>query len=271
MSNLLSLYKEKGFIVLKGFWDKADIVKLRSEVKKTFALQIKRVLGVGVDINDDPAFESAMYQFFEKDLQTFMNCGKQVQHLISLHRLGTDPSLVKQLQDLGLSFPVISVRPSMLFNSRYLAKKEEYWKLGSHQDWRSSQGSLDSVTVWFPLIDAGAEIGALQVIPGTHKLGLLASENVSYYGKITADIREEDYIQLEFQLGDVLLFNSFLVHRSGNNVTQSIRWSVQLRYNNIEEPSFIDRGFPNPFIYKPEPELITQGFPSKKQITDFFS
>ena len=157
----MSDFKENGFIVLKSFLDKAELVKLREEVKKTFALQIKHVLGEVVDINDDPAFESAMYKFFQKDLQTFMNCGKQVQHLISLHRLGTDPHLVKQLQDLGLAFPVISVRPSMLFNSRYLAKKEEYWKLGSHQDWRSSQGSLDSVTVWFPLIDAGADIGAL--------------------------------------------------------------------------------------------------------------
>jgi phytanoyl-CoA hydroxylase len=110
----------------------------------------------------------------------------------------------------------------------------------------------------------------LQVIPGTHKLGLLDSEAVSYYGKITEKFAEEDYIQLEFETGDALFFSSFLVHRSGLNSTESIRWSVQLRYNNVEEPTFIERGFPNPFIYKPAPDLITPGFPTKDQIQTLF-
>jgi phytanoyl-CoA hydroxylase len=267
----LSDYNKDGFIIIKGFFNKEEIEHLREEVKKVFALQMERILKTKIDIDDDGNFEKSMYKLFAADLDTFSNCGKQVQQLISLHRMGTDPRITGTLQELGLHSPIISVRPSMLFNSRHLAKKEEYWKLGAHQDWRSSQGSLDSVTVWFPLVRSTAAIGALQVIPRTHKLGLLDSEAVSYYGKITEIFADEDYMQLEFETGDALFFSSFLVHRSGINSTESIRWSVQLRYNNVEEPTFIQRGFPNPFIYKPSPDLITPGFPTKDQIQTLFS
>jgi phytanoyl-CoA hydroxylase len=266
-----SQFLDQGFIIIRGFFNNNEINILRREVKKVFALQIEGKLKTHVDIDDEPGFEKAMYSFFEQDLDTFMNCGKQVQQLISLHRLGTDPRITTILMELGVEFPIISVRPSMLFNSRYLAKKEEYWRLGAHQDWRSSQGSLDSVTVWFPLISADSAIGALQVIPETHKLGLLDSESVSYYGKLIGDFKEEDFTQLEFEIGDVLFFSSFLVHRSGTNVTESIRWSVQLRYNNIEDPTFIERGFPYPFIYKPQAELITPGFPGTDQVLKIFT
>jgi phytanoyl-CoA hydroxylase len=267
----LADFKKNGFIILKDFFNTAELIHLRKEVRKVFAFQIGRVLKIEVDIDDEGKFEQSMYKFFEADTDSFANCGKQVQQLIPLHRIGTDPRVAGTLEQLGLSFPIISVRPSMLFNSRHLAKKEEYWKLGAHQDWRSSQGSLDAVTLWFPLINAGAAIGALQVIPGTHKLGLLDSETVSYYGKIKEDFSDSGYVQLEFGIGDALFFNSFLVHRSGMNATESIRWSVQLRYNNIAESTYIERGFPNPFIYKPAPDLVTPGFPTKEQISHLFS
>jgi phytanoyl-CoA hydroxylase len=267
----LSDFKKNGFILIRDFFQKNEINNLRRRVKEVFAIQMKRVLNFEVDIDDEVNFEKSIYRFFELDLDAFMCCGKQVQQLISLHNLGTDSKITGILKELGLEFPIISVRPSMLFNSRYLAKKEEYWKLGAHQDWRSSQGSLDSITVWFPLVDADAAIGALQVIPESHKLGLLESESVSYYGKIIDDFSDENYLQLEFEIGDVLLFSSFLVHRSGINCTESIRWSVQLRYNNLAEPTFIERGFPNPFIYKPNPDLLTPGFPTKEQVLNLFS
>jgi phytanoyl-CoA hydroxylase len=267
----VSHFLNEGFILVRDFFEKNEIDNLRKEAKKIFALQIKKIMNVEVDINDDSNFEKSMYKFFEVDVDTFMSCGKQVQQLILLHKMGTDSKITSVLQNLGLQFPAISVRPSMLFNSRYLAKKEEYWKLGAHQDWRSSQGSLDSITVWFSLINSNAAIGALQVIPGTHKLGLLDSEPVSYYGKIIGDFKDEDYLQLEFEIGDILFFSSFLVHRSGTNITESIRWSVQLRYNNIAEPTFIERGFPNPFIYKPQPDLVTHGFPEKEQVLRIFT
>jgi len=46
---------------------------------------------------------------------------------------------------------------------------------------------------------------------------------------------------------------------------------VQLRYNNLDEPTFIERGYPMAYIYKPETELVTPNFPTVEQLKEVFS
>jgi phytanoyl-CoA hydroxylase len=260
----VDFYREQGYVLLRNYLDKNIVAQIYTETRQIFAEQIKRVLNKTVDIEDRKAFEQALYEFFQKDLKSFINCGKQVNHLLSLHRFGTDEAFIKVANALGLEFPVISNRPTLLFNSPHLATRKDYWKLEAHQDWRPSQGSLDSITAWFPLIDCDTALGALQVMPKSHYMGLLRTVEYGYYGEINeVEMKDEDFVQLEFEAGDVLFFNALLVHRSGLNSTDDVRWSVQYRYNNINEPTFIERGFPSPFNYKPDGDVLVPGFPSK--------
>lgn len=270
MATLKEQFNRDGYLILKGFFDVTAIQQIYTEARQIFAIQIKRVLGLSVDINDRDAFEEGMFAFFEKDFTSFVNTGKQVQHLISMHRLGTDEKLVDLLTRIGYDFPSIGVRPAMQFNSRYLSKGGSHWKLGAHQDWRTGQGSLDSAVCWFPLVDCNADLGSLQIIPGSHKFGLMKADTNGYLGSIQEDLNEEDFVQTTFEVGDLLIFSAFLIHRSGENITRNIRWSIQLRYNNMAEPTFQERGFPMPYIYKPEENLVTPDFPQPGHLEQAF-
>lgn len=265
-------FNKNGYVLLRNFLDKQTVAEIYREAREIFAVQIKRVTGQSVNIEDRDAFEAAMFDFFEKDFDAFVNTGKTVQHSFTLHRLAVSERIEQVLKELGVEKPVIGARPAMQFNSRFLSKDgSKHWKLDAHQDWRTGQGSLDSTVIWFPMVEAGAEIGALQVIPGSHKSGLLEASTSGYQGGITATLKEEDFVQTEFRVGDILIFSAFLVHQSGNNVTRNIRWSVQLRYNNLAEPTFIERGYPMAYIYKPEPDLVTPNFPTPQQLKDLYS
>jgi phytanoyl-CoA hydroxylase len=264
-------FNKDGFLILKNFFNQEEIQNIYTEARQLFAIQIKQILGKDVDINNKDEFEQAMFEFFEKDFTAFVNTGKQTQHLISMHRLGTDERIISLLKDIGYEFPTIAVRPAMQFNSRYLSKGGSHWKLGAHQDWRTGQGSLDSVVLWFPLVDCNADLGSLQIIPASHKDGLMKADTSGYTGSIQEEIGEEKYVQTEFEIGDLLIFSAFLIHRSGENITNNIRWSIQLRYNNIAEPTFRERGFPMPYIYKPEDNLVTPNFPQKEQLEQVFA
>jgi ectoine hydroxylase-related dioxygenase (phytanoyl-CoA dioxygenase family) len=211
-----------------------------------------------------------MYRLFEIDLQCFTNCGKQAQHLVSLHRLSLDDRIIEVLHELGLGFPNISTRPVLYFNAERLAKKEVYWRLSAHQDWRSMQGSLDAVVVWIPVVDVDRSLGALEVIPGSHRWGLLESDLVDGYGKVKEPLPTSNVVPVEVERGDALFFSAFLVHRSGTNVTDAIRWSCHFRYNNLQEKTFIQRGFPHPYIYRPRAELISPDFPSASAVAEAF-
>lgn len=263
-------YKERGYLLLEGLFKKEEVDVIRDEAREVFALQMARLGILGSEDVGEEEFERGMFELFEKDVATFANCGKQAQHLISLHRLALDERIVNKLNELGLEFPNVSTRPVMYFNHRNLAKKEVYWKLSAHQDWRSMQGSLDSVVVWIPLVDVDEDLGALEIIPGSHKWGLLEAEMAEGYGQLEEEIENAEMIPVEVEKGDALFFSSFLAHQSGTNVTEHIRWSCHFRYNNLREETFVERGYPHPYVYHPQKELITENFPSRELVEQAF-
>ena len=265
-------YQAEGFLLCRGFFDPEEIGRIHADAKAVFAAQMQR-LGIASDADrslDDAAFDAAMVELFERDLQTFTNCGKQAQHLISLHRLSLHERVVEKLRQLGLSAPNISTRPLLYFNAERLAKKKVYWRLDAHQDWRSMQGSLDSVVVWVPLVPIDCALGALEIIPRSHLWGLQEAKIVDGYGHLEQKIEQSSFVPVEVERGDALFFSSLLLHQSGTNVTQRIRWSCHFRYNNLAEPTFIERGYPHPYLYKPQEELITPDFPSTAQVKATF-
>jgi phytanoyl-CoA hydroxylase len=262
-------FKQDGFVHLPGFFRTEEVEEIRQDAMKVFLAQMVRHRIIdSLDI-PEREFEVGMFELFKRFAPDLINCGKQTQHLISLHRLSLDPRVEATLRDLGLGFPNISTRPVLFFNSRHLAEREVYWKVFPHQDWRSMQGSLDAIVLWIPLCDIDVPLGALEIVPGSHKHGLVTTDVVDGFGKVE-QFSDEDFVPVSSHQGDALFFSSFLVHRSGNNVTDSIRWSCHFRYNNLEEPTFVVRGYPHPYLYKPQEELITPGFPSRDDLRDLF-
>jgi hypothetical protein len=268
-------YRTRGFAVCRRMFDPQEVAAVHADAKAVFLAQMRRHGLLPAGAVGEAAYAEAMFRLFEIDLPTFVNCGKQAQHLVSLHRLSLDSRILGRLDSLGLACPNISTRPVLYFNHPRLASKEAYWRLSMHQDWRSMQGSLDAVVVWVPLVDVDRELGALEVVPGSHRWGLLPAEMADGYGHIAADAQERigaDALQsVELQLGDALFFSAFLVHQSGTNVSQAIRWSCHFRYNNLRDPTFVERGFPHPYVYRPGEELITPGFPQREQVEAVFA
>lgn len=269
MNNLREIFQEQGFARLNGFFNREDVERVRVDAKWVFINQMTSRGFAAHAAVDERQFERGMTRYFSEDPDGFINCGKTCQHLISLHRLSLREEVVKQLVALGVKRPNICTRPVLYFNSRHLAKSEVYYKSPPHQDWRSMQGSLNAMVIWVPLVDVPHELGALEIIPGSHVWGLQDSREDEWYRRIEG-LSDEQYQSVEVAAGDVLFFSAFLVHRSGNNVTDSIRWSCHFRYNDLEESTFVSRKYPNPYIYKPQQELVTKDFPSRDQLQKVF-
>jgi phytanoyl-CoA hydroxylase len=95
------------------------------------------------------------------------------------------------------------------------------------------------LTVWFPLRDAGVEHGCLQVVPGSHRRGLLAHCPGGPGGlEVPERIAPRDEaIAIPMRAGDVLFIDKTTLHSSLPNVSDEIRISFDLRYNPIGQPS----------------------------------
>lgn len=271
----LEAYNKSGYLIFKKFFSQENINSILLDAKSVFHKQflskgISSASSVGKMTEDE--FNNCLFSLFEKNPETLINCGKQVQHLISLHRLSVDEKIEQLLYALGLKSPNISTRPVAYFNHKRLAKKSVYYKVDAHQDWRSMQGSLNSVVIWVPLIDVNKDLGALEVIPGSHLDGLRTNHIDAGFGMVNLSKEDIDkFVTVELEQGDILLFSSFLIHQSGENVTDKPRWSCHFRYNDLSEQSFINRNFAHAYIYRPQEELITSDFPDQEQVRAIFS
>jgi ectoine hydroxylase-related dioxygenase (phytanoyl-CoA dioxygenase family) len=267
----LGQYRRDGYCLIRGLLDVAGPEAVLQEARRVFLAQMLKRGTLHEVPRDQEAFEEALFRYFSEDQEGFVSCANQSQYTVSLQRLGVEPRIIAAIRELGLTFPILCKYPTLYFNSRHLATKEHYWRQGAHQDWRFLQGSLDSMVVWVPLVPISRELGALELLPGSHRLGLRADVDLSAdYGKLPYDLDDPSFVPIEAEPGDVLFFSTFLIHRSGTNSTRSIRWSCHFRFNNALEPTFVDRQFPSTFRYKPRQDLITPGFPSQQDLTRVF-
>ena len=201
-----------------------------------------------------------------------MGCAKAVQHLLSVNHFASGSKIKSILKEFGLKNPIICVKPIIFFNSPNLAKQEAHFKTPAHQDWRSMQGSLNSIVIWIPLIDILPELGPVEFVLKSHLEGLQETHDSGLFQSIKPKKNEErKFESFPVQKGDIVVFSSFTIHRSGDNITNNLRWSMHFRYNDLDEPSFVERGFPHPYkVYHPEKALILKNYPTKEKLIEIF-
>lgn len=205
MTNDSRLFNEQGFAHLKSFFDVDEIIRVREDAKFVFIKQMSHLGIIGSGPISEEQFERSLFEYFIEDRQGFINCGKTCQHLISLHRLSLSNRLIEKAKQFGLACPSICTRPVMYFNSRHLAIADVYYKSPPHQDWRSMQGSLNALVVWVPLVNINEKLGALQIIPGSHLMGLQDSIEDEWFRHIETT-KNEHYVSVEVEAGDALFF-----------------------------------------------------------------
>lgn len=268
MSDIKLQYKRNGFVLLKQIIPLEKVSAIQNDAIEIFS---KQIIANGIDLNEQN-FEVSLFELFNRNYKAFIGAAKLCQHTIILHSLASEQIIITKLKEIGIEKPAICVKPIIYFNSRHIAKIEGNYKTPTHQDWRSMQGSLNSAVVWIPLIPISKDLGALEVVPGSHKFGLMNSESDEWFRKIKDDrISDDKFISLEVEPGDMVIFSSFLVHKSGNNITENIRWSMHFRYNDIFEETFIKREYPHPYVvYRPDQDLVTPNFPDISELEKIF-
>lgn len=101
-------------------------------------------------------------------------------------------------------------------------------------------------TAWIPFLDANMTNGCIQVVRGGHRSGKVARHRLentvgdrdSWYLYIDeSDLPEGEIVTCEMPLGSVLFINQLVPHRSLENRSDRIRWSVDLRWQNPALPT----------------------------------
>ena len=109
------------------------------------------------------------------------------------------------------------------------------------------------LTAWIPLLGVNRINGCMEVISESHRLGNVGTHtncwgNTWYidinettiknelFDDINADINEK-IVTCDINRGDVLFLNNMVVHRSLENYSNDIRWSLDLRWQDMNKPT----------------------------------
>ena len=111
-----------------------------------------------------------------------------------------------------------------------------------HQDagvtWAEADGQF-ILTVWVPFTEATPENGCLQIIPRINGSGLKKHQTHPLHG--TAIVPDEmpaaEPLTLPMHKGDMLLMHKETPHRSTPNRSDTVRWSMDLRYQQTGTPT----------------------------------
>lgn len=116
-----------------------------------------------------------------------------------------------------------------------------------HQDSGYFEPTCDKalvLTVWLPLVNATQENGCMWVLPGGHKPGKVVRHRSSSKGPYL-EILEEDLPPgtprcVPVPKGGALLMTNLIPHASFDNVSDGVRWSMDLRYQSAALPTNAD-------------------------------
>jgi hypothetical protein len=165
----------------------------------------------------------------------FMAAYDEIQRLEAFHALAHAPPLLEVLR--RLFGEEVLVHPRNI--ARVMFPQNNRFATPAHQDYVHIQGCERTFTAWIPLGDCPAEFGGVEVLPESHRHGVLPPHRADGAGGLGVDTDDLglEWTGGDFRCGDVLLFQSLCVHRGRHNLTADrVRLSVDYRYQPASQP-----------------------------------
>lgn len=174
----------------------------------------------------------------------------KISKLYNLHREAPYRTLARR-PDLALLISGLLGPDVDIFNSQYIFKNPGAWGQPWHQDSLYFQfNRFPQAGVWLATSEATAENGCLYVLPGSHREPIhehlpdsRADANLGY-----VEIRDHDFsgsVPVLMEPGDILVFHSFLMHRSADNTSDGRRTAVVDHYG---QAGTRQTGLPSPTV-----------------------
>lgn len=156
-------------------------------------------------------------------------------------------SYIKYLLGLTQTSPVYLTNNGIIFThpNNDANKRSSNIEIEWHRDNFFTIPKSRFLHVWIPLLhDATKANGALQVCPGSHKEGLgkqLIDAEAPYDHRYLVDpatVACYQPISLEIRLGQALIFDNCLMHRSGKNTSDQVRCTLIGLHHDVSNPNF---------------------------------
>ncbi|AFY94664.1 phytanoyl-CoA dioxygenase family protein [Chamaesiphon minutus] len=262
-----------GVLIIKSFYDiTTEIEPIQYAIYNIINILIKKYhLSIEQLPFSSATFDSGYQELIAYDRQIggeVYDAIKQIPAFIRLVASSRHDAIFSQLRQTDL--PGIAAAG---YGIRIDNPYEEKYRAPWHQDYPAQFRSLDGLVFWSSLVPVTSSLGPVEFCTGSHKDGLVPvytkdANNSEKSGAYALTIINEASLIASYphispltQPGDLIVIDFLTLHRSGLNMSQRSRWSMQMRYFNFTEPTGIKIGWKGAFasgvnVEEVHPELF---------------
>ena len=220
-------WNEKGFILIPNFFPEDKCI----EINQTVVDIVRSMAGNSEEFNHTYIDQGHIGIREMKPSQKIENIEDEMSKVFRLHQTGIFNEFIKRDDLLNIVEDILGENIDC-FLSQFIFKNPGAWGQPWHQD--SSYFPFDrapQVGAWLATSAATKENGCLVILPGSHKEviheHLPDDRPGSNYGY--TEIKDHDFkkeMPLFLNTGDLLLFHSFLMHKSYDNKSNNRRTAM---------------------------------------------
>ncbi|WP_409344441.1 phytanoyl-CoA dioxygenase family protein [Paenibacillus sp. MBLB4367] len=248
-SEQLAHYDREGYLVLADLLTEADMAAVKQAMTDKVSMIADELFADGLiaDKLEHRPFPNRLAELFEGLTDRhFLKYGRSWRdRLPGYYDLQANSKILDAVE--SLIGPEIFVNP--VYNVRPKVPRVAAGAVPWHQDksyWPDANAN-PVITVWIPLVDATLENGCLHIKPRTHKKKLLDWHHETETGTGYTALHEEQLgkrktVVLPVSAGSAILFNDRVLHMSTPNLSNSVRWSVDLRYQPTDQDPMPQHG-----------------------------
>ena len=220
-------WNEKGFILIPNFFPEDKCI----EINQTVVDIVRSMAGNSEEFNHAYIDQGHIGIREMKPSQKIENIEDEMSKVFRLHQTGIFNEFIKRDDLLNIVEDILGENIDC-FLSQFIFKNPGAWGQPWHQD--SSYFPFDrapQVGAWLATSAATKENGCLVILPGSHKEviheHLPDDRPGSNYGY--TEIKDHDFkkeMPLFLNTGDLLLYHSFLMHKSYDNKSNNRRTAM---------------------------------------------
>ena len=272
-SSQINFFNENGFIIIDNFFSLEELSNFENSLEHLIKRDLKKVLDINPDFSitdyENSIFNNGLTKLEEINHQYIADIYDTISQVPEFLRLITKKETTEYINQL---LKRDSKKPLYTFTCRCRIDppNDDRRKTKWHQEVFYTIPKSNFLQTWAPLInDADANNGTLQVCVGSHKESIAKQSWDMEKGGANPFVIDEDVVKkykiidVEMKKGQLMIFHSRLFHRSGNNLSNKVRYSLVGMYHDVDNLNFEP---PNlTFKYRKDPkQFYDEVFPIQK-------
>lgn len=237
----IEAFDKDGFLIIPNYFIDEEIKAFQDTLKEVIRANLdKNGLKVdeGMELDDGLLLLEELDHFYVADI--YDTVAKTLEFMRLITKKDTS-SIINQLMKRKITAPLYTYT----CRCRIDPPQDNRRTYGWHQEVFYSIPNSNFLQTWAPLVhNASKENGTIEVCIGSHAKGIAPQTWNEIEGRALQIIVDEEvansYEQkvIEIDVGSLLIFDYRLFHRSGNNTSKKVRYSLVGMYHDATNPKF---------------------------------